>query len=52
MLAKVFAAFMRCKFPLECFRRLAAAIDTGFYAAFTSAIANRKSKMQTVICHL
>lgn len=30
MLAKVFAAFLRGKIPLECFRRLASAIDIGF----------------------
>jgi hypothetical protein len=30
MLAKLFAALVRGKIPLECFRRLAAAIDIGF----------------------
>jgi len=30
MLAKLFAALVRCEIPLECFRRLATAIDIGF----------------------
>jgi len=30
MFAKVFAAFVRGKIPLECFRRLASALDIGF----------------------